>query len=63
MPTHTTSDHDPDIRISICDNRLKFIKVGQVKGVTREALHRLLDRWLENKVRDSGRVSGQTQVL
>lgn len=63
MPIHTTSDHDPDIRISICDNRLEFIKVGQVKGVTREALHRLLDRWLEDKVRDSGRVSGQTQVL
>lgn len=63
VSTHTPNDHDPDIRISICQNRLEFIKVGEVKAITREALHRLLDRWLEDKVRDFGRVSGKTKVL
>lgn len=63
VSTHTQSNHDPDIKITICENRLEFVKVGQVKGATREALHRLLDRWLEDEVRNTRRVSGQTEVL
>ena len=51
--------HDPVIKVSVCQNRLEFLKAGKPSTLTREALHRLLDRWFDDKVRVSGRVSSE----
>lgn len=63
VKTPTPHDHEPIIKISVCKNRLEFQKAGKPSTVTREALHRLLDRWIDDKVRDSGGVPSETELL
>ena len=51
-----------DIQVTICANRLEFLRTGEGASVSRQAIHRVLDDWLDH-MRTTGDLSGEARLL
>jgi hypothetical protein len=51
-----------DIKVTICHNRLEFLRGEELVKISAETLHKVLDDWLD-VVRETRSVSSQTKVL
>lgn len=50
------------IKIVVCENRLEFARSEGMAGVDRQALHRMLDEWIDHQVREAWRVSMEARL-
>lgn len=62
MKTLMPNEEVHPIKIVICENRLEFARSEGVDKVDRQALHRMLDEWIDHQVREAWRVSMEARL-
>ena len=51
-----------EVKLTLCEGRIEFARVDNGYPVSREAIHRFIDEWLDN-MRPARNMSGQAKVL
>ena len=62
MKTLMPNEEVHPIKIVICENRLEFARSEGVDKVDRQALHRMLDEWIDHQVREAWRMSMEARL-
>ena len=61
MKTLMPNEEVHPIKITICENRLEFARSEGMAGVDRQTMHRLIDDWFDQQVRNAWRLSVQVR--